>query len=389
MTVMVPDCVIVLSLHVDSQMKMVLSASEVALIEVMLLVLGTDEGCVTVKDPDVPADTEGNCDELGALGVELVGPADPEELDGGNNPDVDRAESGMLVLGRPVDGVTAEPVKEISGAPELGLGLLIELVPTPADEVPSWLLTVTVPVFIDVSIGPEDGPSPVVRVSITLEIGLVTPADDMLPEMPDDSGIGLVSEPVTGNENVGCGMVRLPLKVVMISEAEVLFDRPDDGEPTLIVDMDCETVFGLVIVSPLVILTDGKEVALVRFVIGCGPEVKVWLGTAEVPVPNPELISKVDPLKVASKLVFADTRTDESEGALPDAGIEPCEVRGEPVIETLSEVSSVVRDETASEVIVELEIVKELNPVSDTDTVPLGPGGAVELARVKGGMTEG
>ncbi|KAI0185925.1 hypothetical protein EV127DRAFT_191299 [Xylaria flabelliformis] len=205
MTVMVPDCVIVFSLHVDSQMKIVLSASEVAPIEVILLMLGTDGGCVTVKDPDIPADTEGNCDELGE---ELVGPADSEELNGGNNPDVDRAEGGTLVPGRPVDGVTAEPVKEISGVPELGLGLLIELVPTPMDEVPSWLLTVTAPVFIDVNVSSEDGPLPVVRIAVILETGLVTPADDMLPEMPDDNGIGLVSEPIIEIEDVGCGKTR-------------------------------------------------------------------------------------------------------------------------------------------------------------------------------------
>ncbi|KAI0862914.1 hypothetical protein F4860DRAFT_522905 [Xylaria cubensis] len=333
---------------------MVLSASEVAPIEVILLMLGTDGGCVTVKDPDIPADIEGNCDEFGE---ELVGPADSEELNGGNNPDVDRAEGGTLVPGRPVDGATAEPVKEISGVPELGLGLLIKLVPTPVDEVPSWLLTVTAPVFIDVNVSSEDEPLPVVRVAVVLETGLVAPADDMLPELPDDNGIGPVSIEI---EIVDCGRVRLPLEVVITSEAE----------PVLIVDKGCETVPGLVM------LTDGKEVALVRFVGGCSPEVKVWLGMAEAPVLNPELLSKIDPLEAGSKL--------------------PCEVRGEPVID----VSSVLSDETTSEVTVELGIVKgtfvevmrtlpELNTVSDPDgTVPLGPGGTVELARVEGGMAE-
>ncbi|KAI1755844.1 hypothetical protein F4782DRAFT_538273 [Xylaria castorea] len=373
-------------------MKMVLGASEVAPIEVMLLILGTDEGCVTVMDPDIPVDPGGNCDELGAeLGAELVGPANTEELDGGNNPDVDRAEGGTLVPGRPVDGVTAEPVKEISGVPELGLGLLIELVPIPADEVPSWLLAGTAPVFIDVSVGSEGGPSPVVRVATILETGLVTPGDDILPEMPDDTGIGIVSEPIIELENVGCGMVRLPLKV-MTSGTEVLFGIPDDGDPVLTADKDCETEPGLVFVPSLVMPTDGKEVALVKFVRGYGPEVKVWLGMTEEPLLNPELVSRLTPLEAESKL--------------------PCEVRGEPVIETLPEVSSVLRDETNPEVTVELGIVKggfvergpdgtseppvvvvrtlpELNPVSDPDgTVPLGPGGAVELARVTGGITE-
>lgn len=89
--VVVPDCVIVLSLHVDSQMKMVVGSAEVAPIEVMLPILASEEGCVAVKGPDTPADSERGCDEFG---VGLVGPADPEELNNGNDPDVERAEGG-------------------------------------------------------------------------------------------------------------------------------------------------------------------------------------------------------------------------------------------------------------------------------------------------------
>ncbi|RYC61850.1 hypothetical protein CHU98_g4347 [Xylaria longipes] len=406
--VMVPDCVIVLSLHVDSQMKTVLSASEVAPIEVMLFTLGTEEGCVTVKDPDIPADPEGNCDELGA---ELVGPAGPEELDGGNNPDVDRAEGGTLVPGMPVDGVTAEPDKEISGVPELGLGLMIELVPAPSDEVLSWPLTVTAPVFIEVSVDPENGAPPVVRVARILETELEAPADDMLLETPDDKGTGLVSEPVSEAENVGCGIVRLPLKV-MTSEIEVLFDIPDDSEPVLVVGKDCGTEPGPVTVPSLVILAGGREVALVKFVREYGPEVKVWLGMTEAPVVTPELVSKGGPLEVECKLVFADRGPDESEDALPGAESEPCEVRVGLVTGTLPKVTSVLDDGADTKVTVELGIVKgglaegepdgtseplvvvarmlpELNPVSDTDdTMPLGAESAVELARVEGGMVE-
>ncbi|KAI0458514.1 hypothetical protein F5B21DRAFT_512021 [Xylaria acuta] len=298
----------------------------------MLLTPGTEENRATVKDPDIPADPEGNCDELGG---ELVGPADPEELDGGNNPDVDRAEGGTLMLGMPVDGVIAEPVKVISGVLELGLGLMIEPGPAPADGVPSWLLAVTAPVFIDASVGSEDGPPPVVRVARILETELVAPTDDMLLEMPDDEGIGPVPEPVIEPENV-----------------------------VLVVDKDCETEPGLVIVPSLVMLTDGGEVVLVKFVGGWGP------------------------------------------------GLEPCEVGVRPVTGTLPKVTPVLDDGTDMKVTVELGIVKggfaerepdgtseplvavvrklpELDSVSDPDgTVPLGAESAVEFARVKGGVVE-
>lgn len=46
-TVMVPDCVIVLSLHVVSQENKVLGATDDAPIEVVLLIAGSEDVCVT------------------------------------------------------------------------------------------------------------------------------------------------------------------------------------------------------------------------------------------------------------------------------------------------------------------------------------------------------
>ncbi|KAI0447164.1 hypothetical protein F4803DRAFT_558860 [Xylaria telfairii] len=341
---------------------MVVSSPGVAPIDVMLPTLASEEGCVVVRDPGTPADSERGCDEFGAG---LVGPANPEELDNGNGPDVEMVEAGMLVLGIPVNGVTTEPVKEITGVPELGLGLMTELATAPIDVVLSWPLNVTAPVTIEVSIGPEDEPPPVVRVAKSLGPELVGPADELLLEMPDGKGVGSVSVPVNEPESVSC---------------------------VLIVDKGCEGEPGPVNVPPLVMLTDGREVGLVKFVAGYGPEVKKVTGE---PVSDPELVSKADPLDIESKLV-AETG--------------PCEVRGEPVIETVPDVSSVLNDGTNPEVTVALGIVKggfverepggpseppvpvvgmlpELNPVSDPDgTMLLGTGSVVELAREKGGM---
>lgn len=209
--------------------------------------------------------------------------------------------------GIPVDGVITEPVKEIAGVPELGLGLTIALVIAPVDEVLPWPLNVTAPVSIEVSKGSDDEPPPVVRVARMLGTELVDPIDELVLETPGDKGVGIVSVLVNEPESVGCGMVILPLKVDMTSETEVLFDIPDDIEPVLIVDKGCEAEPGPVIVPSLVMLTDGGEVALVKFVTGYGPEVRVWLGVTDVPVPDPELVPEVGPLDAGSKLVFVDT----------------------------------------------------------------------------------
>ncbi|TGJ81592.1 hypothetical protein E0Z10_g7184 [Xylaria hypoxylon] len=306
--VVVPDSIRVVSLHVvsiedggsEENVTTVVVPDWVEPIEAVLVIPGSEEACVTVKDADATVDPAGNCEEI---------PADVEELDGGNGPDVDRAEGapldaspertddGPLVPGIPVEDVTTEPVKDIIDVAELGLGPTIELVPAPTDEVLPWPLKVSAPVFAEVIIDSEDEASPVVRVAMILLIELVATIDEMLLEIPDDNGIGLASEPV-GTGNVGGGTVRLPLMLVVISADEVLFDKLDENIPVLVIDSICETEPELTVVISLGILVDGKDVALVKFERGYGPEVEVWLGMTEMLVLRPELVPKMDSLEV-------------------------------------------------------------------------------------------
>ncbi|KAI1423909.1 hypothetical protein F5Y12DRAFT_785730 [Xylaria sp. FL1777] len=336
----------------------------------MLVLLGSEGACVTGKEPEATVDPAGTCEEI---------PVSIEELDGEIGPDVDRADGalldnppegvdgGPLELGIPVEGVTTEPVKEAIGVPGFGLGGMIECGPTPTDEVLPWPLNVSAPVFPEVIRGSEVELSPAVGiVMMLLLIELIPARDEVLLGIPEDNGIGLVSGPGGGN---GVGSV-----VDTISEAEP----------------------GLVRVAPLVMLTDGKKVALVEFKRGYGPEVKVSLGITGTLVLTPELVPEIDP-----------PDPDESEDALPDA---KAEVEIGPVTGTLPEMSSVLNDGPGVESTVELGIVKggfaerepdgasdppvavvtmplDLDPVSDAnDTVPLDADIAVELVRVKGGL---
>ncbi|KAK5626924.1 hypothetical protein RRF57_002639 [Xylaria bambusicola] len=197
-TVVVPDCVIVLSLHVVSQENRELGAIDGEPIKVTLLViLGRAGLCVAVIDPDPIVGPAGSCEEI---------PVDVEELDGGNMPDVDRAEcvllddspekadDGLVVLGPPVDGVTTGLVKEGINVPELRLGPVIELFPIPRDEILLWPLNVSAPVFADVSICPDEAVPPVVELAVTLLVGFVLAADEELPGITEDSGNGFVPD---------------------------------------------------------------------------------------------------------------------------------------------------------------------------------------------------
>ncbi|KAI0542714.1 hypothetical protein GGR58DRAFT_522792 [Xylaria digitata] len=366
-TVVVPDCVIVLSMHVVSQENSELGATDVGPIEGMLVILNCEDVCVTVKDPDATVDPADNCEEI---------PSDIEELDEGNGLDVERAggarlgvppervDDELLELGMPVEGVTTEPVKEIIDAAELGLGPTIELVPGPTDEVLPSPLIVPTPVLAEVIIDSEDEFAPGIRVATMLLIELVTSTDETLPKIPGDNGIGVVSEPV-GTGNVGGGTVRLPLKLVMLSADEILFDSPDENSPVLVVGSICEPEPKLAVVIPLGMLADEKNVAFVKFESGNGPE--------------------------------------------PDVEIDAPETEVGLTVGTLPEVSSVLSDEAGVEITVELGMLKggfgerepdgtseppvavvgavpELNPVSDAnETVPLDAESAVELVRVNGG----
>ncbi len=73
------------------------------------------------------------------------------------------------------------------------------------------------------------------------------------------------------------------------------------------VDTISEAELGLVMITTLVMLADGKEVALVKFERGYEPEVKLSLEMTGTLVLSPELVPKIDPLEVEGWLVFADT----------------------------------------------------------------------------------
>ncbi|KAJ2997657.1 hypothetical protein NUW58_g582 [Xylaria curta] len=206
-----------------------------------------------------------------------------------------RARNQPLVVGVPVEGVTTEPAKSVVSVPRPGLGPLIELVPAPIGEVLSWLLKVTAPVPIEVSIGAEDGFVPVVTLEATPAIEVVAAADETLLEIPDDSGTETVPEFVDVIGNVDGNMVKLPVKLVKASETEALFDALEDNEPLPIADRDCGIELGPVLITSLVIVAGGKvEIGPVEFWRGYGPEVRVRLEITEAPVLGPEPVSKVD-----------------------------------------------------------------------------------------------
>ncbi|KAI1351251.1 hypothetical protein F5Y01DRAFT_304751 [Xylaria sp. FL0043] len=158
--------------------------------------VGNPGACVAVKEPGAAVDPAGTCDET---------PGYVEELDGGNDPDVGRAESALLdsspegtddnplVLGITVEGVTTEPVKEAIDVPKVGLVPTTELVPTPTDEVLPWPLKVSAPVFAEVIRGPEGDVMPAVGDVLTLLIELIPTRDEVLLKIPEDNDIGLVS----------------------------------------------------------------------------------------------------------------------------------------------------------------------------------------------------
>lgn len=216
MTVMVPDCVIVVSLHVVSQENKVLGAMDDAPIEV------------------VPDDW-------------------------------------LFVLVIPVEGVTTDPVDKIVGVPKLELKPLVKLAPAPADEMLLWALNVAAPVSPEVSIGTEVEFAAAVRVAITL----VAELGEMLPDGKIEAcevkvspviGTLLESKPVPDAENkvpfpTGISVVRvvpvivvgscvLTVVVVMVVSMAVVKVVPDRvvGE---IVSVSVEDETPVLLFSPL------------------------------------------------------------------------------------------------------------------------------------------
>ncbi|KAI3340924.1 hypothetical protein F4824DRAFT_516146 [Ustulina deusta] len=163
-------------------------------------------------------------------------------------------------------------------------------------------------------------------------IELIPATDEVLLGIPEGNGMGLVSEPWE-TDDVGGGMVRLPLKLVTTSADEVLYNKLDENGPVLGVDTISEAELGLVMITTLVMLADGKEVALVKFERGYEPEVKLSLEMTGTLVLSPELVPKIDPLE-----------PDESEDAVPVAEIDACEVEVGPVTWVPQEISSVLGD---------------------------------------------
>ncbi|KAJ8124004.1 hypothetical protein ONZ43_g177 [Nemania bipapillata] len=166
-TVMVPDCVIVLSLHVVSQENKVLGATDDVPIEVVLLMAGSEEACVTVADGVLPD-------------------ASPEGT-----------EDGLLMLSVPAKGV-------------------------PTGKVLVWPLNVSAPVPIEVIVGTEDEFAPVVGAVVMLVSEPVATTDETLVGIPDDNEIGFVSELVSGIDIIDVDTVRLPLKLAVASKDETL-----------------------------------------------------------------------------------------------------------------------------------------------------------------------
>ncbi|KAF2969032.1 hypothetical protein GQX73_g4559 [Xylaria multiplex] len=339
-TVVVPDCVIVLSMHVVSQENSELGATDVGPIEGMLVILNSEEVCVTVKDPDATVDPADNCEET---------PSDIEELDEGNGLDVDRAggarlgvapnkvDDELLVLGMLVEGATTEPVKEIIDAAELGLGPTTELVPGPTDEVLPWPLDVSAPVLAEVIIDSEDEFAPGVRVATMLLIELVASIDELLPKIPDDDN-------------------------------EVLLDSPDENTPVLVVGSICEPEPEAVVVIPLGMLADEKDVALVKFESGYGPEV--------------ELDNEID-TPAAEVGITVGTLPDVSSSLNDEAGVEITVELG--ILK--GGLGRIGPDGTSELPVAVVRTVPELNTVSDAnDAVLLGAESAVELVRVNGGI---
>lgn len=165
-----------------------------------------------------------------------------EELDGGNGPEVDRAE-----------GVLLDPSPEAADDRPLVLGMPVEGVPT--DEILLWPLAVSAPVLIEVNIGTEDEFVPVVGAVVMLVSVPVATTDEILLDVPDDNGGGFASELVSETDNVDDGTVRLPLKLVVATEDEVLLG-------IFVEDRDGETKLRLAVVTSLAMLVDGDAVSV-------------------------------------------------------------------------------------------------------------------------------
>ncbi|KAJ3564346.1 hypothetical protein NPX13_g7879 [Xylaria arbuscula] len=331
-TIVVPDCVIVVSLHVVSQMKIVLSSSDDE--PMGLEILGNTGLWVAGIVPDTTVDPKGSCEEI---------PTDVEELDGGSMADVDgaedaplddapeRADDGPVAFSMPVDGVTTEPVKEEGiDVPELGVSPGLVLAPVPTDKALVEPLNVSAAVLADVIVCPGEE-----EFSLTmLLIGFVPSADEEFPGKPED---------------IGNGMVRLPLKLVTASADDVLFDTVDEVGPVPGVDTPPEADSGLLPDETEDTAPDdvGREPGEVRV----GSELIVVF-----PGVSPVLYDE-DGTEITVEL---DVARDgfEVDGALPAPGPAPAPPAPVPVTTTLPEV----------------------NTVSDTmDTVLLG---VVELLRI-------
>ncbi|KAI0403539.1 hypothetical protein F4802DRAFT_598934 [Xylaria palmicola] len=289
----------------------------------MLLVFGSEVACVAAEDPDATADPRGNPDELRP---ELVGPAEPDELDSGNGPD-ERAVGALL------DGVAMGPVAEMGCVPELG-----------------------------VSIGTEDEFVPGARVAVTLGIEFVPVVNDALPDIPEDDSMRLVS--VFVDEIDISGMVGLPLKLVVTAETEVLFDMPDENGPLPIADRDwmtAEPVPGTELVSNV-----------------DPPEIEGWLVFADTELDGDRdapLDAETETPEVRAGLVT--TMLPEVAPVLMDGTEFVIAVEFRVLKGALAEKEP---DGSSEELIV---------VVPDADgAVPLDDSSAVELVMVKGGMPE-
>ncbi|RWA14141.1 hypothetical protein EKO27_g959 [Xylaria grammica] len=236
-TVVVLDCVIVLSLHVVSQENGKLGAMEVGPIEVMLVILGSEEACITVKDPDATVDPA-------VLAEAIVDSRD-----------------------------------EVAPVVKVPKTVLFELVAV-TDEI---LLKVP----DDNGIGPVSGPvgtddgGGVVRLPLELA---VIPVDEVLFDKPDDNGpvlavgivVGLVPVMVVGSivSTVDLGMVVSPavVNVLFVTVVGVVNVATEEGNTVLLMlELNAE------------LAEPGGLLVRVEFVTGYGAELDGCTGMAEEP----------------------------------------------------------------------------------------------------------
>ncbi|KAI1278861.1 hypothetical protein F5Y07DRAFT_406540 [Xylaria sp. FL0933] len=294
---------------------MVLSGVDDEPIEVILVMVGNPGACVAVKEPGAAVEPAGTCDET---------PGYVEELDGGNDPDVGRAESALLdsspegtddiplVLGITVEGVTTEPVKEAIDVPEVGLVPTTELVPTPTDEVLPWPLKVSAPVFAEVIRGPEGEVMPAVGDVLSLLIELIPARDENGPLLVVDKTSEAEPEMVdvaplvipAGGKEVAPGPPVLSVKLVPPEESgETLPDTETEAS-----EAEAEPGVGVLPeVSPVMDDAPGVEITVELGVVKGAPVEREPAGDSDPPEAVVTIPPELTPVPDANEAVLLDT----------------------------------------------------------------------------------